>query len=291
MLQGALRLRTRERRRAGLQGGRHHHPHQPDRRELVRGHDQRPVGLLPAQLRGSAGSATSVRGISAPPGPAPRSRPLRGAGPSLHSTSVPTPAPLRRGGGEDAAEFATREQARRVGWPPPRRIWLVFCFFFFGFCFFLVLLVLELRYFMSPARFLAVCTCKLGRRPLLVQILSLLWSSVRTNQGSRAAELGHASFTLGDTARGRASGAGGKAGLSLVEGQELCPPPAPVRGSCCRTLPLSLWTRGRPRSPDTAAAPRPLPRCRSGPRAQRRQRRAQQHYSTAPTLKPAPGWC
>lgn len=175
----------------------------------------------------------------------------------------------------------------------------MFLFFCFCFLFFLVLLVLELRYFMSPARFLAVCTFKLGRRPLLVQIFVFaLVKCVRTKQGSRAAELGHASFTLGDTARGRASGAGGKAGLSLVEGQELCPLPPLVRGSCCRTLPLSLRTHGRPRSPDPAAAPRPLPRCRSSPRAQRRQRRAQQHYSnsTAPTLnlprggaEPCPG--
>lgn len=83
LLQGSLRLRTRKRWRAGLQGRRHHHPDQPDRRKLVRGHDQRPVGLLPPQLRGSAGSATSVKRH--------RSRPLSArAGPSLHSTSILT---------------------------------------------------------------------------------------------------------------------------------------------------------------------------------------------------------
>lgn len=60
LLPSTLRLWTRERRRAGLQRGRHHHPDQPDRRQLVRGHDQRPVGLLPHQLRGYPGAAPSL---------------------------------------------------------------------------------------------------------------------------------------------------------------------------------------------------------------------------------------
>uniref|UniRef100_A0A670KH41 SH3 domain containing GRB2 like 1, endophilin A2 n=1 Tax=Podarcis muralis TaxID=64176 RepID=A0A670KH41_PODMU len=76
VLQSAVRLRTGERRRAGLQGGRHHHADQPDRRELVRGHDQRPVGLLPSQLRGSSGPATSVKGDTHTHTPPLSSRPL-----------------------------------------------------------------------------------------------------------------------------------------------------------------------------------------------------------------------
>lgn len=50
-LQGAVWLWARERRRAGLPRGRRHHPDQSDRRELVRGHAERPVGILPPQLR------------------------------------------------------------------------------------------------------------------------------------------------------------------------------------------------------------------------------------------------
>lgn len=173
--------------------------------------------------------------------------------------------------------------------PTPENLVGVLLFFFVLFLvFFLVLLVLELRYFMSPARFLAVCTFKLGRRPLLVQFLSLLWSSVRTNQGSRAGELGRASFTLSTSAGRHGPGPGKRCwGQSRPEprgGARALPPSRPGAGSCCRTLPLSLRTRGRPRSPDTAAAPRPLQRCRSGSAAQRRQRRAEQHYSTGPTL-------
>lgn len=97
LLQSPLRLRARERRRAGLQGGRHHHPDQPDRRELVRGDDPRPVRLLPAQLRGSAGPATSVTAPSVP-------------------SSIPAPArPPRLPSGPGA----TREQTRRVPRPLP----------------------------------------------------------------------------------------------------------------------------------------------------------------------------
>lgn len=59
-LQGAVRLRARERWRAGLPRGRHHHADQPDRRELVRGHAPRAVGLLPAQLRGGSGAPATV---------------------------------------------------------------------------------------------------------------------------------------------------------------------------------------------------------------------------------------
>lgn len=61
MLSRPLRLRARERRRAGLQRGQHHHPHQPDRRELVWGHDQRRIRLLPHQLRGGHRPSPSVR--------------------------------------------------------------------------------------------------------------------------------------------------------------------------------------------------------------------------------------
>ncbi|XP_060038017.1 endophilin-A2 isoform X2 [Erinaceus europaeus] len=74
-LQGAVRLRAGERRRAGLPRGGRHHADQPDRRELVRGHAARPVGLLPAQLRGGAGAAAAaVR--PTPPAP-PRGPTLR----------------------------------------------------------------------------------------------------------------------------------------------------------------------------------------------------------------------
>lgn len=121
LLQGSLRLRTRKRRRVGLQGRRHHHPDQPDRRKLVRGHDQRPVGLLPPQLRGSAGSATSVKRHRSRPPPAVRSR---GAEHPFHLP--PDTGPLRRAAGtalRSAAprgEIATREQARRVKRPSPK---------------------------------------------------------------------------------------------------------------------------------------------------------------------------
>lgn len=60
MLPGALWLWARERGRAGIQGGRRHHPDQSDRRQLVRRHDPRPVGLLPNQLCGYPGAAASL---------------------------------------------------------------------------------------------------------------------------------------------------------------------------------------------------------------------------------------
>lgn len=57
----AVRLRTRERGGAGLQGRRHHHPHQSDRRELVRGDDKRRVRLLSHQLRRGPSAPTPMR--------------------------------------------------------------------------------------------------------------------------------------------------------------------------------------------------------------------------------------
>lgn len=130
LLQSPLRLRARERRRAGLQGGRHHHPDEPDRRELVRGDDPRPVRLLPAQLRGSAGPATSVKGAA----PAP----------SVPS-SIPAPAPP-----SPRHLGARRHQGTNQKGPtaPSPREFGYFLFFFFSF---LVLLVLELRYFARPS--------------------------------------------------------------------------------------------------------------------------------------------
>lgn len=60
LLPSALRLWARERRRAGLQRGRCCHFDQSDRWQLVRGHDPRPVWLLPHQLCGNPGSLTSL---------------------------------------------------------------------------------------------------------------------------------------------------------------------------------------------------------------------------------------
>lgn len=51
LLPCALLLCGWEWRRAGLQGGRPHHPHQPDWWQLVWGHDQRGVWLFSYQLR------------------------------------------------------------------------------------------------------------------------------------------------------------------------------------------------------------------------------------------------
>ncbi|XP_015507131.1 endophilin-A2 isoform X3 [Parus major] len=118
LLQSPLRLRARERRRAGLQGGRHHHPDEPDRRELVRGDDPRPVRLLPAQLRGSAGPATSVKRR--------RSRPEC---PELHSSSSP-PSPRHLG--------ARRSQGTNQKGPtaPSPQQFGSFPFFFFFFSLF-----------------------------------------------------------------------------------------------------------------------------------------------------------
>lgn len=115
LLQSPLRLRARERRRAGLQGGRHHHPDEPDRRELVRGDDPRPVRLLPAQLRGSAGPATSVKGAA----PAP----------SVPS-SIPAPAPP-----SPRHLGARRHQGTNQKGPtaPSPREFGYFLFFFFPF--------------------------------------------------------------------------------------------------------------------------------------------------------------
>lgn len=56
-----LWLWAREPRRARIQGGRRHHPHKPDRRQLVRGHEKRQGWLLPRQLRGGPGPSASVK--------------------------------------------------------------------------------------------------------------------------------------------------------------------------------------------------------------------------------------
>lgn len=60
MLSCPVRLWPREWRWTRLQGGRHHHPDQQDRRELVRGHVARQLRLLPRQLCGYPGGATPL---------------------------------------------------------------------------------------------------------------------------------------------------------------------------------------------------------------------------------------
>lgn len=60
----AVWLRTREWGGARLQGRRHHHPHQSDRRELVRRDDQWRIRLFSHKLRGGPSAPTAMRFVT-----------------------------------------------------------------------------------------------------------------------------------------------------------------------------------------------------------------------------------
>lgn len=57
VLPSAVLVPIRTRRRAQLQLGRTHHPHKPNRRQLVRGVARGPLGPVPRQLRGRPGAS------------------------------------------------------------------------------------------------------------------------------------------------------------------------------------------------------------------------------------------